>query len=113
MHSLSMAQSILQAAFIEAEKCDGRRIKAVSIKVGDETFVEADSLQFCLEAMARGTIAEGARVEIELVGGAAKCSECALVFPIEDHLPICPRCGDVNLEMLTGKELFLVTLELE
>ncbi|MFC1968450.1 hydrogenase/urease maturation nickel metallochaperone HypA, partial [Chloroflexota bacterium] len=51
-----------------AEKCDCKRIKALSVKIGDEHFGEADSLQFCLEATAKGTIAEGARVEIELVG---------------------------------------------
>ena len=67
MHSLSMSQSILQAALIEAEKYEGKRISAISVKIGDETFTESESLQFCLEAMAKGTIAEGARIEIELV----------------------------------------------
>jgi len=53
---------------MEAEKYDGKRIKAIGVKIGDETFVESDSLRFCLEAMAKGTIAEGARSEIKLVG---------------------------------------------
>jgi len=66
MHSLSMAQDILQAALQEAEKHEAKRIKAISVKVGNEDFVESDSLQFCLEATAEGTIAEGARIEIEL-----------------------------------------------
>ena len=42
--------------------------KSLDIKIGEDDFKEADSLQFCLEAMAKGTIAEGARVEIELAG---------------------------------------------
>lgn len=73
MHSLAMAQSILQAALIEAEKHNGKRIKVISVKIGDETLMESDSLQFCLEAIAKGTIAEGARIEIDLVGATAKC----------------------------------------
>lgn len=65
MHSLSMAESILQAALKEAEKRESNCIKALSVRIGDEHFVESDSIQFCLEAMAKGTIAEGARIDIE------------------------------------------------
>ncbi len=67
MHSLSMAQDILQAALKEAEKHEAKHIKTISVKVAGEDFVESDSLQFCLEATSEGTIAEGARIEIELV----------------------------------------------
>jgi len=69
MHSVAMAESILQAVLTEAGNCDGKHIKAISVKIADEYFAESDSLQFCLEAMAKGTIAEGAHVEIELAGG--------------------------------------------
>ena len=113
MHSLAMAQDILEAALIEAEKHNARLIKAISVKIGDGHFAESDSLQFCLEATAKGTIAEGARIELELTGITAKCRECALVFPVEDHSPICPHCGDGNPEILGSEEPPQVTLKLE
>ena len=93
MHSLSMAQDILQAALREAEKYDGKHIKAISVKMADETFMESDSLQFCLEALTKGTIAEGARIEIELVGATTY--------------------GGGNPERLTHEELLQVSLELD
>ena len=65
MHSLVMAQDILQAALTEAEKRKAKYIKAISVKIGDEHFAEADSIQFCLEAETKGTIAEGAQIEVE------------------------------------------------
>ena len=67
MHSLAMAEGILNVAFNEAGKHNGRRIKAIGVKI-DEEFIEYDSLGFYLEAITKGTIAEGARIEIELVG---------------------------------------------
>ena len=66
MHTLTMAQSILQAALSEARKHEGKRIKAISARIDNEAFADADSVQFCLEAEAEGTPAEGARIEIEL-----------------------------------------------
>ncbi|MFC1979616.1 hydrogenase/urease maturation nickel metallochaperone HypA [Chloroflexota bacterium] len=67
MHSLSIAQSILQAALEEARKHDRQYMKSTGVKIGDETFTESNSLQFCLQAMTKGTITEGARIQIELV----------------------------------------------
>ena len=111
MHSLSMAQNILQAALTEAEKHDGKRIEAISVQIGDPNFDELDSLQFCMQAAAEGTIAEGARMEIDLVGATARCSKCDCVFPVGDYPPICPSCGNRNLQMVADKELFSVSLE--
>jgi len=51
----------------EARKHDGQHIKSIGVKIGDGTFKEPDSLQFCLQEAAKGTIAEGARIGIELV----------------------------------------------
>lgn len=67
MHSLAMAENIFRAALNEAENQGGKRIKAINVKIAEENFTESDSLQFCLEELARGTIAEGASVKIELV----------------------------------------------
>ena len=113
MHSLAMAQDILEAALIEAKKHHGERIKAITVRIGEEDFLESDSLQFCLEAMAKGTIAEGARMEVELVSTMARCRGCDFVFPVEDHLPICPRCGEGDLEIILGDEPLSVRLTME
>lgn len=113
MHSLAIAQDILEAALIEAEKHNAKHVKAISVKIGDGHFAESDSLQFCLEAAAKGTIAEEARIKIEFTDTTARCSKCGLVFPVEGHLPVCPQCGNRNLETLIEKELPQVTLELD
>ena len=57
MHGLAMAQDILKAALIEAEKHNAKHVKSISLKIGDGHFTESDSLQFCFEATAKGTIA--------------------------------------------------------
>ena len=113
MHSLAMAQNILEAALGEAEKRKAKYIKAINVKIGNEHFTESDSIQFCLEAVTKGTIAEGARIEIEPVSTTAKCEKCGLVFSVEAHLPVCPRCGDNNPEILTSEEPLQIKLELE
>ena len=66
MHVLAIAEDILEAALGEAEKHHAQTIKAINVKIEDSHFTEADSLKFCLEAVANWTIADGARIDIEL-----------------------------------------------
>ena len=40
----------------------------MNVNVAEDDFTESSSLKFCLEEMARGIVAEGASVKIELVG---------------------------------------------
>jgi len=112
MHSSAMAQDILEAVLIEARKKRARHVKSISVKVGDGHFAESGSLQSCLEATAKGTIAEGARIEVKLRGITAMCRECAYVFKVENQLPICPQCGDRNTEILNEEEPLQIMLRL-
>jgi len=67
MHSLAMAENIFKAALDEAENHGSKSIKAINVKIAEENFTESDSLLFCLQEMARGTVAEGAHIKVELV----------------------------------------------
>ena len=113
VHSLAMAEDILEAVLSKAAKHSAKKIKAISVKVGDEHFIESDSLQFCLEAAAKGTIAEEAQIEVKLMVTSARCPQCGLGFSVEAHSPLCPHCGNRNLEILTGKEIPQIRLELD
>jgi len=111
MHSLAMAQDILQAALAEAETNKVQHIKAIAIRMEDEHFAEPDALQFCLEAVTKGTIAEGAQIEVDLVERTAECPQCGHVFPFDHHLPVCPRCGNQNLKLPEAEEPVQVVLK--
>ena len=83
MHSLAIAKDILQAALSEANKHDGKRIKTITVKIGEEHFAESESLQLCLEAMAKGTTAEGSRIEVKLMGSNSGNAECVIALELE------------------------------
>ena len=86
MHSLAMAQDILKASLDEAKKHGAKQIKIISVNIGDSHFTESDSLQFCLEAAAKGTIADGAQIEIKLKDSTAGSLEH--VFISEEPIQI-------------------------
>ena len=68
MHSLTTAENILKAVLIEVEKYQEKRIKNIEVSLDEHSFMEADEIKLCFELLAKGTVAEGANVEIELAG---------------------------------------------
>lgn len=67
MHELAAAQDVLKVAIEAAQAQKARRVTAISLKVG--RIYAIDRVESLIAALARGTIAEGARLEIESVPG--------------------------------------------
>ncbi|MBM3132277.1 MAG: hydrogenase maturation nickel metallochaperone HypA [Chloroflexi bacterium] len=113
MHSLGMAENILQLALAEAQKHEGKRIASIRVTIPDHDSEESDAIQFCLEAMTRGTPAEGAEINIEVVPIMARCSACVIDFVVDPHLPSrCPRCGGTVPPPPHDEDFPAITIEL-
>jgi len=69
VHELAAAQDVLRAVLETAEKEGARRITTITLKVGRAYAVE--QLQDLIAIVAGGTIAEGARLDMEAVPGSA------------------------------------------
>ncbi len=69
VHELSVASAVVDTATRHA---DGRRVTAVQLRVGHLRQVVPDSLAFYFDHVAAGTLCEGARLEQEVVPGAAR-----------------------------------------
>ncbi|MEW6033372.1 MAG: hydrogenase maturation nickel metallochaperone HypA [Chloroflexota bacterium] len=112
MHSLSMAESILEAALDEARKNDARHIKTIEVKVVD-TFTEADSLLFCLELMSKRTIAEGACIRVTFATPPTRDPGCPHGLLTDREQPPCSSCSQEHAEEHQGREIISVALELD
>jgi Zn finger protein HypA/HybF involved in hydrogenase expression len=69
MHELAAAQDVVRAVLVVAEEQGAQRVNAIALKVG--SLYSADNLQDLIAIAAKGTIAEGATVDVEAVPGAA------------------------------------------
>ena len=67
MHELAAAQDVLKVVLEAAQAQQARRVTAISLKVG--RLYAIDQIESLIAALASGTIAEGARLEIEAVPG--------------------------------------------
>jgi hydrogenase nickel incorporation protein HypA/HybF len=112
MHEISLLESVVAIVEDERRKQGFSLVRTIRLTVGVLGHAEPDALRFCFDAVARGTIADGARLEIEMVPGEGLCSVCQQIVPIEDQFADCPLCG-ANVRMTAGDELRVSELEVE
>ena len=110
MHEAALARSLLAAVLAHA---DGARVRVVRGWVAETEALSAESLALHFAGHARGTVAEGARLEIELVRVAARCTGCGRTFAVEDHVPLCPDCGSADAALLGETGLGLRAIEVD
>jgi hydrogenase nickel incorporation protein HypA/HybF len=107
-----MALSLVEAACEKADALGGVRVEAVSVRLGPLSGVVKDALLFCFGAATEGTAIEGARLDIEDAPLTVFCPRCLeerrLASP--QHLR-CPVCSEPTPDVLGGRELELIALE--
>ena len=106
MHELSLCHAI---AGVVKTHAAGRRVDVVRLRVGALRQVVPDTLSFCWTLVRDGEDMPGAELELELVAARVNCRGCGQHSEIESRWSVCcPRCDSADVEVLTGEE-FLVT----
>ncbi len=112
MHELAYAEEILHSVEREAGKYNAVRIIRVNLSIGKYSGIDKDSLSFCFEAIAPGTLLESAVILMDDVQPEWICPVCGR-FPYEgEALSICPICG-ADVEFVPATEIRIEEIELD
>ncbi len=112
MHEMSLAESMLNIIEHEARARQFRRVRAVILEIGALAGVDPEAMRFCFDAVTRGTIAEGAALEVIETPAQGWCTQCARQVPLEGQLALCAECGSCAT-VTGGSELRVKELEVE
>lgn len=112
MHEMSLAEGVVELADAAARREGARRIRRIFVDIGRLAAVEVDALKFCFEAVAAGTLAEGATLEIAEVPGAGWCPDCAQSVALEVIYGECPHCGGFRVQPTAGTEMRVREIEI-
>ncbi len=113
MHEMSIAQSILEIVEEYLQEYPGRKLKSVTVEVGELTAVIPESLDFCFTAITEETPYAGARLIIKQIPLTGTCQDCGEHFPIENFNFTCPKCQSTRVKVEGGDELKVSELEVE
>lgn len=109
MHELGITRNIVS---IVSDAANGRPVRRVTLEIGKLSGVMAHAVEFCFDVVAKGTVLEGATLEILEIDGQGKCFACGAEFTMPSLFTPCP-CGSRQSARLRGEELKIKTMELE
>jgi len=113
MHEMSIAMSIVDAAEKAAREAGAARVTAIELDIGPMSGVMADALEFCFEAAARGSMAQGARLAIHAIAAVGECASCGRMGEARSVPARCRACGGFLAIPPDGATLRLRAIEVE
>lgn len=111
MHEVGIMTNILRTAEEATRQGNGTKILKIRLKIGSMTGIVLESLQFAFEGLRRGTMAEEADLEIEVIPALCRCNDCEIAYEPQEIDFLCPNCGGTNIKLLKGRELEVVSID--
>jgi len=113
MHEASITESLLSLALEKAKEAQAKKIIRINLVVGELSGVVGECVQFYFDAISRNTIADGAALCFETKPTQIRCRKCQVVFSPADHEWSCPKCHEMGVEIVTGRECYMESIEVE
>lgn len=108
MHELGITRSVIA---ICVENSGGAAVKRVTLEIGKLSAILPDAVRFCFDICAKGTVVEGASLEIFVIQGEALCNACGGTVALSDLVGRC-SCGSNDLQIIAGEELKVKEMEI-
>jgi hydrogenase nickel incorporation protein HypA/HybF len=110
VHELALSSAIVNTV---AKHADGRPVSVVNLRVGRLRQVVPDTLEFYFGFVARDTVCEGAQLIQEVVEPRLHCRQCQHEWEIEIPAFRCPLCGAGDVEIASGDEFQVESIEVQ
>ena len=113
MHEYSIVQSLLESCEEHARANDAKKVTKVVVKIGVLSGVEPDLLQTAFDTFKENSVCDGCEFVINIQNIQILCNDCQSTSIIEKHDFSCPNCQSVNITVVDGEDMYLMSLEME
>ena len=111
MHEMSLCESILEIIVQQSQQEAFTKVTRVCLDIGPLSCVEPEALRFGFDVVMRGSVAEGAVLEIATAKAAALCLTCLSMVEVCARTDPCSICGANTLQIEGGDALRIREME--
>ena len=127
MHEYSLACEIFENVIKTAQANNAQAVNSITLKIGRLAHVNPEQLLFSFNVIAKGSIANGAKVNVEFISPTVECicgykgttyeiaqnNDSESQPDLYDYIGLnCPEC-DRLLQPIGGRELIVQTIDIE
>jgi hydrogenase nickel incorporation protein HypA/HybF len=113
VHELSICEGILDVATAALQELARPvpRVTGITVRIGRLSSVVPNTLRHYFAILTPGTVLDGAALIIDEVPIRGRCADCEARFEIETLSFTCPLCGGGLVQLVSGRELEVVSLD--
>jgi hydrogenase nickel incorporation protein HypA/HybF len=111
MHEIRIAEDLSVIVLEVAGREKLSVVTKINISFGEMIQIVPDIFDFAFREAVRDTIASGAEVDIEIIPVRLKCKDCNNEFNLNNSFFSCDSCNSSDLDIITGKEMFVKSIE--
>jgi hydrogenase nickel incorporation protein HypA/HybF len=104
---------MLSLALEKAREAQAGKITRINLVLGELSGVVGDCVQQCFEILGKDTIARGAVLSFEAKPTTLKCRKCEKEFSPADYKWVCPDCREASVDIVSGRECYMESIEVE
>jgi hydrogenase nickel incorporation protein HypA/HybF len=116
MHELAVTKSIFEIVLKHAERAAVDRVLSVTLEIGALSDLQAEWLQRYFDRLSRGTVVEGAKLNIHRVPAVFRCNHCQQPFEIRSLLQeglSCRQCHSTDVTLVSGRQYHVKNMEVQ
>ena len=116
MHELPVTGEILKIVLKHAGLNAVSRVVTIHLQVGKLSDLEDEWIQRYFDYLSKGTVAEGAKLQIERMPVILRCQSCLAAYEAEPSKLadlVCPECGGKDGELVSGREYRIKDMEVQ
>lgn len=113
MHEYSIVQALLTQCEEIAKENNAKSVQKVVVKIGKMSGVEPHLLEMAFHTFKEKTVCDEASFVMNLQPLTIECNGCKTVTELEEIYYKCPQCDSLDVRVIDGEEMFLMSLEME
>jgi hydrogenase nickel incorporation protein HypA/HybF len=111
MHELSITQSILSIVLEQASTAQVNKITRINLTIGELAGIVDECVEFYFDIISKDTIAAGAELIFKRPPLGLRCRNCGTTFSSDNLNLVCPECQEQNVEITSGRECYIESIE--
>ena len=113
MHEYSIVQSMLNQCENVAKQNNATKVTKVVVKIGVMSGIEPDLLQTAFDTFKLDTMCEDCEYIQQIQPIKIKCKQCNQESELSKNEYNCPQCQSIDIDVIDGEDMYLMSLELE
>ncbi|WP_297440197.1 hydrogenase maturation nickel metallochaperone HypA [Sulfurimonas sp.] len=113
MHEYSIVQALLEQIENTAKENDATKVTKIITKIGVMSGIEIHLLEVAFNTFKERTICDGAEFIINVQPITIECHSCGEISELEKIEYCCQKCQSVDIKVIDGEDMYLMSLEME